>query len=263
MFFRGYIDESYSKKIFTLSCIMSEQPDWHKIELSWKKVLGSKNRELMAQGRLPISRYHASDCSSRVNEFAAWSVEEQIDFTRKLLRILERRFLNVVAYSVPLEDFVEIFPEYAGGDPLPECYGLLLRFLMIEFVKQIDAVREKGIQVNSLHVVLIHERSRYDGALRRAFTSMLNDQTFRGREYFSTLTAMSWEECVPLQVADLLAYENFKDSERAGSGRDRRKTLQIMLANGLGGRSRRFDANSLREFRAVVDSKRKQGDPKT
>ena len=85
MIFRGYIDESYSERVFTLSCLMSDPPNWWKIESAWKKRLRAKNTFLKSKGRAPLSRYHAADCSSRVNEFEGWSVEEQIDFTKQLL----------------------------------------------------------------------------------------------------------------------------------------------------------------------------------
>ena len=37
------------------------------------------------------------------------------------------------------------------------------------------------------------------------------------------------ENCIPLQSADLLAYENFKDSTGKMAGRPRRKSFQSLL----------------------------------
>jgi hypothetical protein len=57
---------------------------------------------------------------------------------------------------------------------------------------------------------------------------------------------MSWEQCIPLQQADLLAYENYKESRRGVSLRDRRKSLDWILERGqLGGFLKGFNDEAL------------------
>ena len=79
---RGYFDESYNERVFTYSCAMSDTTGWADIERGWKLCLKAKNKELKADGRREISRYHAADCSSLVGEFKGWTVPEQIAFTK-------------------------------------------------------------------------------------------------------------------------------------------------------------------------------------
>jgi hypothetical protein len=252
--FRGYIDESYGPKLFTLSCLMSDPPTWRKIETSWKKRLRAKNSELVMQKRRPLTRYHAADCSSRVNEFEGWSVEEQIEFTKKLLKIVEGRFLNVIAYSVPIDALTEVFPEHAK-DPIGPCYGLLLKMLMTEFTSQVEDAAKKLGRIQAVKLTLFHERCSYDSDLLRAFNSAMDDPTFRGKQLFSTVSPVGWEDCIPLQLADLLAYENFKDAGRRDSGRKRRKSLELLLAGNLGGRSRTFKPEALVKMRQLMSER--------
>lgn len=252
MLFRGYIDESYSKNLFTLSCLMATPEEWRKIQNSWEKRFGSINAKLAAQGRRLISRYHAADCSSRQGEFRGWSIEEQTDLTKSILRIVKTNPLNVIAYSAPLKDLVTVFPEHKD-DPIRPCYALLLKFLMVEFMCQIEDIGKRGMDVSNVRLALVHDRCKYDGILLDAFNSMIADRTFRGKHLFSTITPMSWQECMPLQLADLLAYENFKESERVETGRKRRKTLELMLGDGLGGRSRVFDRRGLQEIKSAME----------
>ena len=86
-------------------------------DIAWKKCLDAKNQQLEKQGRKTISRYHAADCSSRVNEFEGWTTEEQIEFTKSLLTVFKRGCVNVVAYSMPLDEFVKQIPE-GHDDPI-------------------------------------------------------------------------------------------------------------------------------------------------
>ncbi len=39
MYLRGYIDESYNHRTFTLSCVMATSLDWLWIESAWKKMI--------------------------------------------------------------------------------------------------------------------------------------------------------------------------------------------------------------------------------
>jgi len=103
------------------------------------------------------------------------------------------------------------------------------------------------------------DRGPFETALLAAFNQMKNDNTFRGRNYFTTIVPKGWEDCIPLQAADLVAYENFKDSERRLTGRAKqRKPLQLLLANGsFGGRSRYFSPEAICQLRTLVEEGRK------
>src|ERR1700676_859888 len=72
---KGYLDESVSgnKSVFGFSCVFSDGSTWEKLEKDWIAVIAEKNEELIASGRAPISRYHASDCSTNKGEFKKWS----------------------------------------------------------------------------------------------------------------------------------------------------------------------------------------------
>jgi len=55
------------------------------------------------------------------------------------------------------------------------------------------------------------------------------DETLLNRERLVSITSLGWEDCVMLQPADLVAYENFKAAERETAAHKRRKTLELLL----------------------------------
>jgi hypothetical protein len=253
MILRGYFDESYNDKIFSFSCLMSDFTGWKDIEHNWKLCLKAKNKALKAAGRQQLSRYHAADCSSLVGEFAGWTVTEQVSFVKELLACLDRgrAWVNTISYSVPLEDFVREMPQWAD-DPLSACYGELLKFSMLEIVAQVNDAK-KLRPVKPVSFVLFPERCNYDGILLGAFNAMMRDAGFAGKEMFSTIAPLGWEHCVPLQAADMIAYENFKESERKITGRKRRKSLEyLMTTNRFGGRSKGLSTENLRQWRGLL-----------
>jgi len=256
---RGYIDESYDSDIFTLSCAMSDVKGWQGIESAWKKCLVAKNKELKKAGRQQISRYHAADCSSLVNEFAGWSVPEQIAFSKELMAIFNRgkNWINVIAYSMPLAAFKAEFPE-CSDDPLPACYSLL-KMIMLEIADQFAAGKKKYGKIKPVDVFLFYERCSYGGVLLNSFNHAKDDQTFAEREQFRTIAPLSWETCTALQPADLIAYETFKDAQRAFSGRIRRKSLEFLLSTDtFGGRARTFKPDAFKILRQLIDEGKRQ-----
>lgn len=73
------------------------------------------------------------------------------------------------------------------------------------------------------------------------------DSTFKYRNRFASLTSEAWEDCLSLQPADLIAYENFKESMRAHTHRDRRGSLAaIVELDAVSGRSRGFTQKGIR-----------------
>jgi len=257
---KGYIDESYGPperpKFFTLACTFSDVNEWPKIESAWKKCLAAKNKELAAQGRQPLSRYHATDCATLNNEFKGWTVEEQIEFTKKLLAIFKRHWVNVIAYTMPMEAFYEEFPECAE-DPLPACYSLL-KMLMVEVVNQIEQARKKHGRVRHTDIVLFYERGPYGGVMLNSFDQAKNDPTFTGKELFRTIAPVGWEDCTAIQVADLMAYDSFKDAQQGWAGKPHRRTIEFLLNTGtFSGRSRTFRADAYKVLRRAIEEGRK------
>ena len=168
--------------------------------------------------------------------------------------VFRAHITNTVAYTVSLSDFVAEFPNSAD-DPKKPCYGLLLKYLMIEIGNNILA-REKDQLV-----CIIHDRAKgYNQLLLESFDSMVNDDTFRYRERFSSIAPMSWEHCIPLQPADVLAYENFKEVERQPHIRKRRKSLEALLdlESTFGGKCVSIPREGIRDIKAMLEAAKLQ-----
>jgi len=248
----GYIDESEdkTKTLFTLSCLTGDYGAWFWIEQEWLKVLDAKNVELAAQGRKTISRYHASDYASRLGEFKGWTVDEQLPFVKDLLAIFERYRLDVASYTISLAEMQDVLPE-TKASPYGFAYLILLWYLMDEIMGH-TFTREASEAVH-----LFHDRSDFDGVYLDAFNLRINDPlNFALKQHFFSITPMGWENCIPLQPADLMAFENMKDSEsNLLTSRDRRKSLVNILDRGkMGGSLRGITLDLLLELRQLIDS---------
>jgi len=164
---------------------------------------------------------------------------------------------------MPLDDFVEVYPE-RSEKPEKEMYGLLLKFMMSQLIYDIEK-QAAGHSLKPYKIELIHDRSSRDGDMLSAFDQAKDDVTFEGRDHFTTIAPMGWEDCIPLQAADLLAYETFKDSANRISTkpRPRRKSLESLLEPStlFGGHSLAFTKESIEILRHLLEGNKAQIPP--
>lgn len=223
----GYIDESYEgvkvPDIFTLSCSLAYGADWAFIEAAWLWVIAKKNEELVREGKKPIKRYHAVDCFNRQEDFEGWDREKERDpFVEKLFRVFEMFPTSHITLSMSAKDIAEIWPEN-DEQPLHFAYNLLIRFLMLEIGRNRTLLGLRG------NISLVYERSDYGESMLKGFNRMMDDPTFVYRDIFTTLAPMGWEKCVPLQPADLVAYEVFRDMKRRTKGKPMNRSLRALV----------------------------------
>ena len=249
--FTGYVDDSGSEQsqLLTLSCLVGHASQTFWFEIEWNRCLEKKNKQLKTEGRQTISRYHAKDCSSRVREFKGWTVEEQIQFTTCLLGVFRLYPLAVASYTLNLQDLAFEFPE-AKENPRPLGHILLLNHI-VKFLAE-SLLNLPAYSTDRL--ALVHDRGAYNGVLAEAFGHLQQDATLQNRERLASITSIGWEECVMLQPADLVAYENFKAAERETAAFKRRKTLELLLdLKSFNGRGVLLRREAFAEIRSKLD----------
>jgi len=230
----GYIDESMSSEepplSFCLSCVFAEGSQWGRASMAWRKVIEDKNRELISAGRKPIKRFHATDLSNFSEDFLDWNGEERNAFTSEFIkRVFNRHEIFGSAYTVSLKDISQVWPQYSGKE-ISAAYYCLMKLNMINLANVVEQIFSPQAKIS-----LIYERCPYGGVILEAFNSVVDDPTCEWRHKFTTLAPMGWENCTPLQPADLLAYEVMKECLRqkpeviAVKKRERRISLNAIL----------------------------------
>jgi hypothetical protein len=249
----GYIDDSGGGNIFVLSCLQGEIGMWLSIDLGWRKMLNKVNARLRKEGRKEISRYHAADCGNLKREFKGWTRDEQIELTKEIMRIFKNGSFHVNAYSIDLKQLQEEIPE-TKASPKGFAYVFLLMFLMLEICDGTLRHHKDAI------MGLTHDHCDYDAAMQEAFNHLLDDENFKCRDRFTSLMPERWQNCIPLQPADLFAYENYKEALRRKemSRRKRRTTLRLLLDDqpkSLGGNLKVLNRANLRHFKKTTLAK--------
>ena len=251
--FRGYIDESYDnkQKLFALSCLITNGKHWSEMERAWKLHLTAQNKKLKRAGRPLLSRYHASDCSGRRNEFKGWTRDERDVFVLGLFGIFKRIPVHVVGYDMDLDNVCEVFPEWVN-DRLGAAYYILTRFLLSTIL---DDYMTLGGGAPA-KITLFHDRTTgYDATILRAFNKLVSEPDSNYAKLFTTVAPLTWEDCTALQPADLVAFEIFKEAERRAELRvNPRKSFDALLdLNNFGIHTKSFTKDTLVKMRQQME----------
>jgi hypothetical protein len=144
------------------------------------------------------------------------------------------------------------FPE-AKENPYSLAYALLL-------IRIMNYISEKVLpKFPKDRLDLIHERGDYDSVLLAAFNEVTDNGTMKHRERFVSIASIGWEDCIPLQPADLIAYENFKLAKAKLEGKKKRISFEKILdLDSIGGRGATLPRDALKEIRKALDDKSKK-----
>lgn len=260
----GYIDESYTGEAepvtFGLNCAVATWRDWFWIEAGWNNVIEKKNAELIASGRKPITRFHSKEISNFEGDFDAWDGNERTVFTNQLLtKGINGAHLQSVGFTANLKEVAADWPRVKFEDVRRFGYHVMLRLIMLK----LEALIPEYYGVGS-RIIFIHERCAYDGTFLAAFNHYVEKRP-EAKALFSSIAPMGWEDCIPLQPADFLAYEAMKETHRFRPEhkkvRSRRASLTAFLElENVGAICEEIPREEILKWKAKVEEKdRKRG----
>jgi len=251
--FWGYVDDSGDDDLtglMTLSCFIGHWSHLFSFEAAWGRVLDAKNRQLIADGRPTISRFHATHWSTKRQEFEGWSDDEKFDFFDKLLGIFHRYPCVGCGENVYKKDVETVFPEAAKQDRVKNlCHVLLFSQIMV----YIDQRLMSNPRYETDQIAFIHDSLEFNGVLIDTFEGLKRDEGIKCRDRLHSIELKGWQSEVLLQAADLIAYENYKGFERQHAGKEMRLTMKKILDTKFGGRNARLTLENLQEFRQKIN----------
>ncbi|MDW5267331.1 MULTISPECIES: DUF3800 domain-containing protein [Acidobacteriaceae] len=248
----GYFDESEDSEWFTLGCIFSTGMNWTWLRTDWMNCLEKKNKQLTDEGRPTISRFHASDCWQGSKEFQGWEPLEREAFRSELKAIIDASDgFHIVSHSVKVSELAEVFNIKTHKKMKRACYRLLVQYLMMQIGNDVES---RGRGYEHVRISLIHDRTTgMDNTILDAFNQLKNDETFQSRHRFITIAPMGWENCIPLQPADMIAYESRKQVYRHKNGDGLGGELKELLdLPSFGGSGHFFRRDNLEELKKLL-----------
>lgn len=217
----GYFDESYSHppkpEVYTVAGYVSEDRKWKKFDKQWRQALGDEG----------VDFFHMKDFAHQKKAFKDWPAEKRKQYLGRLHGIIHRHVIADFAVSVVVADYDEVItPNIRAGFGEPHVFAAIGCMKLI-------ALWAKRINLRE-HMLYVFEKGTiHDKTVRRVFGAF--DDTHSEHYRASGCAFFDKRDLLPLQAADILAYENMLEMRRRidpDNTRDRRGSIKNLERRG-------------------------------
>lgn len=220
----AYFDDSQSPETdtYTLGGYLAPVNDWDRQFIpAWHAVLESAPH--------PVTEFKAHDCRMRTGQFRDWSKDECSTLTRRLVDVITDKELmpNMfgTACAISLQGVFE-------GQPQRKRWSfayLLCLSIVVQAITEVVKSVQKRVQIERVRLIF-DLQNELEHRAHILFRDVLKKE-------MSEDTASLFSQCVqyedsketlPLQAADLLAYETYKEL-KSRTERPKRKASKALL----------------------------------
>lgn len=204
-----YVDESGTHDdadVVTVAAYAGRPKAWREWSREWRKA------------KRPIRVFHAVDAANRVGEFQGWSPDERTELVKRLLPVIMGNKIAGAVIALNKKEFREATEGKeellrALGNPYTTCFHWLVQSLL-ELLKPNKKETLK----------FVHENNSYEKEATASFEFIRNSAN-PNKVPMRLLFGGKLEQ-MPLQTADILAYEAYKRFQEPG--KPERKPWQIL-----------------------------------
>ncbi len=205
--YTAYMDESGThdgSESVVVAGFISLPPMWVEFSAKWQLALND----------FGLDYFHMADFANHVGPYASWNEEERRLRLARLLTIVSENTLGSVATCVPLKPFQDIFSPRAKSI-CGDAYGLAT---VACFMYLAEHLRDQSLDgwVN----YVLESGSRGAGQIANVFNANERDPSQKADLRLSSLRFENKRQFLPLQGADILAYELYKNWPRERAARE-------------------------------------------
>jgi Protein of unknown function (DUF3800) len=224
---RGYFDDSGShpnSDIVVMAGLFGYPNQWDYLAELWAKKLADP-----CPGKPPLSRFHMAPCQAGDEEFLGWKRVECDFLVDELIKIIRKTAVYGFGCAMPRKHYdALIIGEHRRASGNAETICIINCFVkLIQFAQDITPDKEAAF--------IFDDRPEQKRNVQKIY-EVYQDLKQEGIEITSATFASS-KKILPLQAADLLAWEIYQDSLDSLAGRTekegpRRRQLRKMVETG-------------------------------
>jgi hypothetical protein len=222
-----YGDESSGSHVFALSVYIGTVGRWAEFESKWKTVLSDAGLRDENGELLP---FHMADFESRFPPFD-WNNDKRIDVLQKLVRVIHEAELTGLSCILPLELFRRGIPVNSHL-PIDHPLRRILQYMICFYALHVPLLQVSFHCSEPIPFVL--DRNELTAGMVQSVIDGLHRKYPEMAKLMDTPVFRDKKLVVPLQAADIWAYESMKHHENliSKSNRKTRKSYELLTSSG-------------------------------
>ena len=177
-----------NKNFFGVAALFGSKQDWAAAESQWIARIGGKV-------------FHAADCESGKQEFAANSREQNLGLYKDLVKIISNSNLMGYGSAIDIREFRSIFPKSVKDQPYYFCFADVVVKCMENAVMCIPRGELEIIFDRNAHI-------EFNAGL--LYDSIAHRPEWKDIPYIPDKISFATRKTVGIQIADLVARETMK-----------------------------------------------------
>jgi hypothetical protein len=245
---QGYFDDSAthddSKAVAIGGCVARGE-QWGLFEGEWVGMLE----------HFKIQEYHSADLQGFTGEFTGWTETKRRELLAWAAKIGQQWAKNSFSSLVIREDYLHAVPGWARetaafGDEYNFCFQMTVGQVMA----WIDYLKPPMPETEQV-AFMFDQQPKREGITKNAYNQIKKFRDPHNR--MGTFHFGSSKRFLPLQFADFIAYESYKELDRqvTSATRSIRAPLKILIENGYSLRPKLFDRRGLEGLVTYYDSR--------
>lgn len=218
MVFRFCCDESHEgvqdPNTYTISGFFSDQPTWEDVEERWHEINCSYG----------VPRFHAQHLNRRSEEYEGWCKCKGDSYSAELLKLINDQGNKMRAYNCGMHsDAYRSLISDKSRDKLGHPWMVCFNSCVAMIAKDMESLPQ-----SDMISVVVERGGGFDQEAVESFQSMRANPDFAYRHRLMTCAPATPEMSIGLQVADLMAYEYFKQLNDRSRARDMRAPYDLI-----------------------------------
>jgi hypothetical protein len=207
----AYFDESGTQRgsaCVSVAGYISTENRWAKFQQQWKKVLRDYDLEY----------FHMSEFESRYGPYKNWPQETRVSLLKRLIGVIHRNTIMPVGAAALIEGYEEVRRRFSAGiEPYGFCFTETLKS-MAEWSKTLR--RPEPI------ACVLEAGAGFGGQVEEIRKSILKTESRKQYYRIASITFADKKDITPLQAADFLAYEAYKEADNGLVGTIEKKPVR-------------------------------------
>ena len=229
----AYLDESkdgQEKRVFVIAGYIGHDEDWDQLWTKWSRLLKT----------FAIPEFHASDCEKGSKRFFGMSKKRRESIQREFIHLLSDTENGLAGHlsAIELEPYVRLRPRFKSARKIPP--GLAISgslddpyYLGLQLAVERIARGAALVLPPEEKIEFVFDESALGGRVPSLFDSIKNAKNLGAwTSRLGGVQLRSSAECLPLQAADLWAYEGFRFSEHRFAGKAAEERWQYSALEG-------------------------------
>ena len=203
----AYFDESGThegSKALVIAGWVSSVSQWKKFQAEWRQLLDEYD----------LDHFHMTDCENLRGQYQGWTQERKISAIQQAHKIIVRRISIPIAVSLDYEAYDFLDKKYTIRGMTNEVVRSPYTFCLEKCLSNIKRWADRKLLYSKKHQIeyIFEHGNSYRGEVTTLFQKIEMDASIK-RQFRVSKLEFGDKYVFPLNAADMLAYETFKEME--------------------------------------------------